>query len=643
MSRIEGAFSAIVLDPERSDRLPRPDGIRPLVLGEVEGNYVLASETCALDIVGATSRARAPARQMAILDGSGYRVEQAVPPRQHDSALCIFEFIYFARPDSRMDGQGLMAARVPHGGAPGVRGARRGRRRHLGAGLRHARGAGLRARSGLPFADGLVKNRYVGRTFIQPDQGLREHGLRLKFNPCRTSSAGGAWSWSTTPSCAAPRPARSSPCCRAAGAAEVHLRISSPPIVSPCYYGIDMAARGELLAARPLAGRDPAGARRRLAGVPVAGRPAGVHGLPADHFCRACLTGEYPTAVPDGGRDRQGAVRALAPAPPRPSVAEPSRTPAPGSRWRPPTRSWAPGGGRRVDAHARRRAEPRRLRGPLPAPAGATSCSSPARTPSARRSCCTATPAPSAPLASTASRCASTTSSARRAAALLPRLRRLRALDPERIAELVEGVAEGCRRAGCALLGGETAEIPALYGERDVDLAGFAVGAVERARLVDGARVADGDVLVGLASDGAHSNGFSLVRRLLEHHGIDLADAPAGLLAPTAIYAPEVAALVDAVDVRALAHVTGGGIEGNLPRVLPTACGAQVDAGAGLAERLHLLAGRRGADELRRVFNCGVGLTRRRAASRRRPPPIGAVAARRPGGVGDRHRRAGAA
>ena len=183
-------------------------------------------------------------------------------------------------------------------------------------------------------------------------------------------------------------------------------------------------------------------------------------------------------------------------------------------------------------------------------------------------------------------------------------------LDPERIAELVEGVAEGCRRAGCALLGGVTAEIPALYGERDVDLAGFAVGAVERARLVDGARVADGDVLVGLASEGAHSNGFSLVRRLLEHHGIDLADAPAGLLAPTAIYAPEVAALVAAVDVRALAHVTGGGIEGNLPRVLPEGLGAQVDAGAwAWPEVFTWLAGLGvDADEMRRVFNCGVGM-----------------------------------
>jgi phosphoribosylformylglycinamidine cyclo-ligase len=183
-------------------------------------------------------------------------------------------------------------------------------------------------------------------------------------------------------------------------------------------------------------------------------------------------------------------------------------------------------------------------------------------------------------------------------------------LDPERVAELVEGVADGCRQAGCALLGGETAEIPALYGERDVDLAGFCVGAVERARLVDGSRVAAGDVLVAIASDGVHSNGFSLVRRLLEHHGIDPRGAPDALLAPTAIYAREVAALLDAVDVRALAHVTGGGIEGNLPRVLPDGLGAAVDAGAwAWPEVFAWLAGLGvETDEMRRVFNCGVGM-----------------------------------
>lgn len=177
-------------------------------------------------------------------------------------------------------------------------------------------------------------------------------------------------------------------------------------------------------------------------------------------------------------------------------------------------------------------------------------------------------------------------------------------LDPDVVATLVEGIADGCRQAGAALLGGETAEHPGVMADDDLDVAGFCVGEVARDRLVDGRRVEPGDVIVGLAASGPHSNGFSLIRRVLGD-----APPPADLLEPTRIYAREVAALTDAVDVRAMAHVTGGGIEGNLPRVLPAGAGARIDeerwpepawlgrlAAAGVAR-----------EELRRVFNCGVG------------------------------------
>jgi phosphoribosylformylglycinamidine cyclo-ligase len=182
-------------------------------------------------------------------------------------------------------------------------------------------------------------------------------------------------------------------------------------------------------------------------------------------------------------------------------------------------------------------------------------------------------------------------------------------LDPDRIAQLVEGVADGCRQAGCALLGGETAEMPDLYGPDDFDVAGFSVGVAERRRLVGGARVEAGDAVVGLASSGVHANGFTLVRRLLERAEIDPNDAPAGLLAPTAIYASVVRELMIVVDVRAMAHITGGGLPGNLPRVLPKGLGARLElstwprpevfgwlAGLGVEE-----------DEMRRVFNLGLG------------------------------------
>jgi phosphoribosylformylglycinamidine cyclo-ligase len=182
-------------------------------------------------------------------------------------------------------------------------------------------------------------------------------------------------------------------------------------------------------------------------------------------------------------------------------------------------------------------------------------------------------------------------------------------LDPEHVATLVEGIADGCRQAGAALLGGETAEHPGTMGDDDLDVAGFAVGIVPRARLVDGARVAVGDAIVAIASTGVHSNGFSLVRSLLAHHRIALDRAHPDLLAPTAIYATEVAALVASVDVRSMCHVTGGGIEGNLPRVLPPGSGAEIRRSAWTRPAVFdWIAGLGVEDaEMLRVFNCGVG------------------------------------
>jgi phosphoribosylformylglycinamidine cyclo-ligase len=182
-------------------------------------------------------------------------------------------------------------------------------------------------------------------------------------------------------------------------------------------------------------------------------------------------------------------------------------------------------------------------------------------------------------------------------------------LDPERIAQLVEGVADGCRQAGCALLGGETAEMPDVYGPDDFDVAGFSVGVAERRRLVGGARVEAGDAVIGLASTGVHANGFTLVRRLLERAAVDPADAPAGLLAPTAIYAAAVKELMRLVDVRAMAHVTGGGIGGNLPRVLPSGLGARLELASWPRPEVFDWLAKLGVeeDEMRRVFNMGLG------------------------------------
>lgn len=195
-------------------------------------------------------------------------------------------------------------------------------------------------------------------------------------------------------------------------------------------------------------------------------------------------------------------------------------------------------------------------------------------------------------------------------------------LDTEVATQVVAGIAEGCRQAGCALIGGETAEMPGLYAAGDYDLAGFAVGAVERGEQLTGDRVAVGDMLVGITSSGVHSNGFSLVRRLIADHGLDLAaPAPyegaagaslgAALLTPTRIYVKALLPLVRAGKVRALAHITGGGLLENVPRVLRDGIRAHIDAGAwslppvfGWLQAL----GRIEPQEMVRTFNCGIGM-----------------------------------
>jgi phosphoribosylformylglycinamidine cyclo-ligase len=177
-------------------------------------------------------------------------------------------------------------------------------------------------------------------------------------------------------------------------------------------------------------------------------------------------------------------------------------------------------------------------------------------------------------------------------------------IEPEQVAELVEGAAEVCRAAGCMLLGGETAELPGIYRDDELDFAGTCVGVVARDRVVDGSAVAEGDLVLGFPSAGVHANGFTLVRRLLED------DEYAGddLLAPTRLYLDEVRELRARSDVRALAHVTGGGIAGNLSRVLPAGVQAELDWGSWQRPPVfEWLARHVEEEELRRVFNLGIG------------------------------------
>ncbi len=298
MSKVTGAFAAIVMDETQMIGFRDPDGIRPLVLGDLDGCPVLASESCALDIVGATLVRDVMPGEIVICTADGVESIPTEAGTEHTPALCVFELIYLARPDSKLDGIYLHGARermgerlaeeapveadivipVPESGGPAAQGYAR--------------------RSGIPYVDGLVKNRYVGRTFIQPDQALRELGIKLKFNPMPDVLSGRRVVVVDDSIVRGTTTRKIVEMLRAAGATEVHLRISSPPIISPCFYGIDMSTKDQMIASgksieeiRVQLGADS------LAYLSLEGLEAATGGGD-DRFCRACLTGRYPTTVP---------------------------------------------------------------------------------------------------------------------------------------------------------------------------------------------------------------------------------------------------------------------------------------------------------------------------------------------------------
>jgi phosphoribosylformylglycinamidine cyclo-ligase len=193
-------------------------------------------------------------------------------------------------------------------------------------------------------------------------------------------------------------------------------------------------------------------------------------------------------------------------------------------------------------------------------------------------------------------------------------------LSPEKTVDVVRGIAEGCKQAGCALLGGETAEMPGMYAEGEYDLAGFSVGVVDNDRLIDGSSITNGDQIIGLASNGLHSNGYSLVRKiLLEELKLDLAATPEGLeqslgeelLTPTRIYVKSVLNLMRDFELKGIAHITGGGLIENIPRVLPKMCKAVIDRNSWPKHAIFDLLQRGGnipEEEMYRTFNYGIGL-----------------------------------
>ena len=297
MARLEGAFSVVMLSEGKLIGFRDRHGFRPLCLGRGEdGEWILASETCALDLVGAELERELAPGEVVTIDETGPHPRQAVEPADH-SALCIFEFFYLARPDTRLDGVEVHGARlrmgerlaqeapadadlvlpIPDSGTPAA--------------------IGFSRATGIPFSEGLIKNRYVGRTFIQPDQGLREQGVKLKFNPL--AEVAGKRVVVVDDSIVRGNTTRKIvQMLFEAGASEVHLRISSPPVIGQCYYGMDFADEDELIASS----RSVEEVREHIGATSLA--HLSLEGLqdstqrPPSELCRACLTRDYPTAVP---------------------------------------------------------------------------------------------------------------------------------------------------------------------------------------------------------------------------------------------------------------------------------------------------------------------------------------------------------
>jgi len=307
LPRLLGAFSFVVCDVAHLIGVRDPNGFRPLCLGRLDtGGWVLASETPALDVVGAHVVRELDPGEMVVIDAGGCRSLRPFPAARVEPRLCLFEFVYFARPDSKLYGKEVHGARqrmgellaeqaplapdtvspprpvmvmgVPDSGVPAAEGFAR--------------------RSGLPYGQGLVKNRYIGRTFIAPDQSQRELGVRRKLNPLKENIAGKRLVVVDDSIVRGTSSRAIVRLLREAGAAEVHVRIVSPPYRWPCFYGMDTGDRGELVAASLSVGEicDFIGADS-LAYLSLEALIAAVD-APGAGFCTACLSGQYPVSVP---------------------------------------------------------------------------------------------------------------------------------------------------------------------------------------------------------------------------------------------------------------------------------------------------------------------------------------------------------
>lgn len=297
MERIEGAYTVAMLVGGKVLGFRDAHGIRPLALGSAPGTWLLASESCAFDHTGAAFVRDVAPGELVVLDGEGMRARAMLPPRRE--AHCVFEHIYFARPDTTLSGRNVHLTRRRMGQILAREHPARADVVLAVPDSGTSAAMGFAEASGIPFEVGLIKNRYIGRTFIQPDQATRDLGVRLKLNPLREVLEGRRAVLVDDSIVRGTTSGKIVRMLRTAGATEVHVRISSPPIRYPCFYGIDTSSRGELVAAsksteeiRTMIGADSLGYLSQHGLVEALQ-------LARERLCMACLDGAYPTRVPE--------------------------------------------------------------------------------------------------------------------------------------------------------------------------------------------------------------------------------------------------------------------------------------------------------------------------------------------------------
>jgi len=298
ISKIKGSYSLVILTRDKLMGIRDPHGFRPLVLGSLGGNYIIASETCALDIIDAKFIREVDPGEKVVIDSNGLKSQMLLPVDK--ISMCVFELIYFARPDSYIYGKNMFDARhkmgqqlakqsptddadivisVPDSGTPAA--------------------IGYSAASKIPYAEGFIKNRYIGRTFIQPKQEIREIGVKLKLNPLKDIIKGKKLVVVDDSIVRGNTSRKIVKMLYNAGAKEVHMRISSPPLLYPCYYGIDIATKKEFIASyRTLEDIRKFLNVNSLKYLTIDGLVKAI-GEPKDKFCFACFNGEYPVEIPE--------------------------------------------------------------------------------------------------------------------------------------------------------------------------------------------------------------------------------------------------------------------------------------------------------------------------------------------------------